>query len=98
LSVKRYRRYDEAGNKHTYGPEFMRVSSLDCHFCGKRGWWAHHVKTVGSGGQDAFNLIPVCLSCHTDVEKKGLTRFCEKSGDDLKAIALVYGLGNPELD
>jgi hypothetical protein len=98
MTPKEYRRFDPMGNKHTYGREYMRVSSLDCHFCGKRGWWAHHVKSVGSGGRDAFNLVPVCLEHHTAIEKKGQIYFSEKSGVDLEAIALVYGLQNPNLD
>lgn len=98
MSVKDYRRFDEHGDKHTYGPEFIRISAHDCFVCGKRGWWAHHVKTVGSGGRDAFNLVPVCYQHHGQVEAKGNEWFEWEHSCDLESMALMYGLSSPYLD
>jgi len=95
--VKEYLRYDPMGDKHTYGREFMRVSSHDCFICSKRGWWAHHVKTVGSGGRDAFNLVPLCQHHHEEIEQVGPKTFEFMYDCSLENIALHYGLTSPFL-
>ena len=97
MSVKPYRRFDEAGNKHTYGPEYLRVSCMDCCVCGKRGWWAHHVKSVGSGGVDIMNLAPLCQTHHMEIEKGGNKWFQEKYQIDLTEIAMKIGFRSPNL-
>jgi len=81
------KRKDADGFHHTYGPEFQRVSSMDCCVCGKRGWWAHHVKTTGSGGRDHGNLVPLCVEHHTEVHKGQLT-FEKKYNIVLGEVAL----------
>lgn len=59
----RKRRTDpETGVRHTYGPCFEWISqNLPCCVCGKTdGAPADHWKTVGSGGKDPGNCLPIC--------------------------------------
>lgn len=72
---------------HTYGPEFIRVSSMDCCVCGKRGWWAHHLKTVGSGGRDQGNLVPLCVEHHSEIERVGRLTFEDRHHIFLSEVA-----------
>lgn len=49
-------------------PEFLsEIRKLPCLACGKHGpSEAHHIKTRGAGGgDDWFNVIPLCTGCHT---------------------------------
>jgi len=80
-------REDEFGVRHTYGDEFNRISSMDCCVCGKRGWWAHHVKHVKNGGRDHGNLVPLCLQHHTEIHSIGRLTFGEKYDIVLEEIA-----------
>lgn len=88
-------RFDEDGFKHTYGPEWLRVSSMACAVCGDRGWWAHHVVPVGRGGRDLDNCCPLCLAHHTEVETVGRKTFESKHGVDLEQLARSAGLRSP---
>ena len=51
-----------------------------CTVCKKEyGTVAHHIKTKGSGGHDVeSNLMPLCVSHHDEVHKKGLNYFADK--------------------
>lgn len=78
-----------------YGPSCM----------GRSG--AHHVKTVGSGGMDKDNLIPVCMVHHSILHggRYNYTArdFCKQHGLDLKQIAAEYtkraeGISDMDLD
>jgi hypothetical protein len=57
-------------------------SSLPCLVCleaGENRVCLHHIKTRKSGGGDeAFNLMPLCLRHHNEVHALGLPRFSEK--------------------
>lgn len=74
---KQRNRRDRKGRKHTYGPYFKWVSAQPCIVCGTvDGAPADHYKTVGSGGRDKANLIPVCVD-HQDRHTKGLDTWIE---------------------
>lgn len=73
-----------------YGLEYYRISSLPCCICGHRGWWAHHVKSVGSGGLDKGNLVPLCVEHHTEVEKGGRKTFENRYGVSLQEMAKTF--------
>ena len=59
-----------------------------CAICGRPGV-AHHLKTVGSGGDDVpENLVVLCpYRCHSEIHTIGRQRFEERYGVDLAAIA-----------
>lgn len=39
----------------------------------------HHVKSRGSGGGDeAWNLLSLCLRCHNEIHKLGINSFAKK--------------------
>ncbi|MGZ3742748.1 MAG: HNH endonuclease signature motif containing protein [Pseudobdellovibrionaceae bacterium] len=46
------------------------IRKLQCIACGNpRDVEAHHIKTKGSGGgDDPWNVIPLCSDCHTQAE------------------------------
>jgi 5-methylcytosine-specific restriction endonuclease McrA len=57
-------------------------STLPCLVCSESGenrvTW-HHLKTRKSGGGDEdFNLMPLCQRCHTEVHTIGLKSFAKK--------------------
>ena len=89
---KRDRKVDPiTGEKLVYGIEFYRVSSMPCCVCGGPGWWAHHVVPVGRGGEDHFNVVPMCVKHHTEIEDIGAETFADKYDVDLNDVALVVG-------
>ena len=47
----------------------------------------HHLRTIGAGGKDYGNEVPLCRAAHTEVHTSGLTRFEAKYGIDLGNIA-----------
>lgn len=74
-----------------YGPEFYRISLLFCcHICVNPNVLPHHVKSVGSGGVDRRNLVPLCLEHHTECEKKGQKTFEKKYNLSLEKLAIEY--------
>ena len=48
---------------------------------------AHHVKTVGSGGVDARNLVAMCLKHHNQVHTVGRRTFARTYNLDLSSAA-----------
>ena len=56
------------------------VRKRPCCACGKWGdIHAHHIKTRGAGGGDTFeNLLPLCMSHHTEIHKIGAQAMREK--------------------
>lgn len=59
-----------------------------CHFpLGRRFIESHHVKSVGSGGEDENNTLPVDPILHDEFHALGLTRMCEKYGLDFRSLA-----------
>jgi len=66
------------------------ISDKDC--C---GWvHVHHVRTVGAGGLDEYNLVPLCMDHHTGnhgVHVFGKIKFSKKYDVNLTDIAtLLY--------
>lgn len=54
------------------------LKGTPCTICGYPGV-AHHVKTVGAGGDDVIeNLMVLCHKHHMEVHQKGLTEFAAK--------------------
>jgi hypothetical protein len=62
---------------------------MRCCICGGIPWWAHHVKSVGSGGLDYENLVPLCIDHHNEVER-GKKTFATKYDVNLKELAVWY--------
>jgi hypothetical protein len=60
-----------------YTPELVRVSD------------PHHVKTWGSGGPDAENLVPLCRFHHSELGNMGTIEFQLKYNYDLRSAARV---------
>ncbi len=56
----------------------------------------HHVKTVGAGGQDFKNEVPLCVIHHGEVHRIGRKAFERKYGLDLAAIAEQISHQYPE--
>jgi hypothetical protein len=55
------------------------VKTLPCIACGERGGDAHHVTTVGAGGNDLpDNLIPLDRKHHSEWHSIGPSRMVEK--------------------
>lgn len=55
-----------------------------CQICGERPSQTHHIKTVGSGGDDVSeNIVRLCeWTCHPEVEEGRITQ------DYLRELAL----------
>ena len=53
---------------------------MPCIVCGQKNKVAgHHLKSVGSGGDDIEeNLIPLCFVHHAEVHQIALIKFCQK--------------------
>lgn len=88
-----------SNERDVYGPLYDVVRQYPCAFhnltipCfGQSG--PHHVKTVGSGGRDHENVIPVCMAHHSMLHGQyyGITAkdFCEEHGIDLDEVAKEY--------
>lgn len=92
---KRARRMSE---DRVYGSLHFFTKRLPCvladvpdHVCdfypNLSGCESHHVRSVGSGGEDENNTVPLCGAAHDEVHRLGLTTWCEKYGRDLRSIA-----------
>lgn len=44
----------------------------------------HHVKSIGAGGQDEGNEIPLCVQHHTEIHTLGRKTFAKRNGLDLR--------------
>jgi len=53
----------------------------------RRGVESHHVKSVGSGGQDRNTTLPTCPALHDEFHRLGLTAICEKYRMDFASLA-----------
>jgi len=73
----------------TYSAAFFIIAGMECCVpgCTKQSGPPDHVKTVGSGGKDRKNLIPVCYKHHTERHNKGRKTFEDKYGIELAQIA-----------
>lgn len=78
VNPERKKRRKDAGE--VYGPYFGYVSKLPCMLIGNfhhcRGLnTAHHLKSVGAGGHDEQNLVPICQGGHAELHMIGRERF-----------------------
>lgn len=77
-----------------YGKYHEWARSLPCllqpdpeHRC-IGGNTAHHVKSVGAGGKDFANEVPLCCGAHVEVHTLGRRTFEARYGLDLEAEAI----------
>lgn len=87
-----------AGDPHAddptrYGPYHAWVATLPClladrpdHRCAGR-ITGHHVRSVGAGGRDRGNEVPLCERAHRAVHRAGQVTFEERHEVDLGAVA-----------
>ena len=59
-----------------YGEYHRWIKTLPCTFDGIRGGCfgpidGHHVRSVGAGGKDFANEIPVCRTHHREIHDRG---------------------------
>lgn len=71
------------------------VESIGCICRNEKCWGVvkcHHVKSVGSGGKDEFNLIPLCQEHHTSgIHTTTNDRFERLHGlSCVKSLAIVF--------
>ena len=72
-----------------YGPYHTWVKGLACHVaisC-EGPVDGHHLKSVGAGGQDHGNEVPLCRLHHRQIHQMGLSRFEALHGVRLKLRA-----------
>ena len=74
-------------------PEFMAwfremcgIRYYNCKVCGERAE-PHHVVSVGAGGDDIGNVVPLCRPCHREVHDNGREWFERIRDVDLMALA-----------
>lgn len=96
---KRARRESEG---LVYGDLHKWIKGQECagaghplHICEyyppERRWVeSHHLKSVGSGGEDRNNCVPCCPAFHDEFHRRGLTGMCEHYGRDWRSIACEY--------
>lgn len=63
--------------------------TMPCEICiwHDDGNCGHHLKTRGSGGGDEwFNLLPVCVKCHAKIHDYGYNKMIIKHPRLLKAL------------
>jgi len=85
---KRMRRDPETGHVHTYGAYHRWIKGKNCEVVviGNRQSdcegkvTGHHMKTVGSGGRDFGNEVPLCNRHHKLIEDEGASAFQKKTG------------------
>jgi len=62
-----------------------------CQFyADRKGVESHHVKSIGSGGEDENNTLSCCPGLHDSFHRLGLTRMCEVHGMDFRSLACEY--------
>lgn len=58
-----------------------RTACLGCGSIPPEGVDAHHVKTRGAGGGDEFwNLLALCRSCHREIHTIGMLKMSQRHG------------------
>lgn len=78
-----------AGDPEVYGPYHEWISGLRCllsdhpdHRCAGRVA-GHHVRSVGAGGTDQGNEVPLCGRAHREVHRVGRETFGDRHDVDL---------------
>jgi len=88
--VNRERRERRKKDDDVYGSYHRYVQELPCILADRHECAAavgHHVKSVGAGGKDYANEVPLCLRHHEEVHRTGRETFEERHGVDLNLIA-----------
>lgn len=81
------------GDPSVYGPYHEWMAGLPCllrdhpeHRCAGRVA-GHHVRSVGAGGKDLGNEVPLCERAHREVHRVGRESFADRYEVDLWAEA-----------
>lgn len=81
-----------ADDPTVYGPYHRWIGTLDCllagrpdHRCAGRVT-GHHVRSVGAGGKDVGNEVPLCERAHRQLHRIGRTSFEERYGLELASV------------
>lgn len=104
VNKARQQRREEAGL--TYGPVHDYVKSLTCdvrgrqrsdgtiHVCGfyedRPNVESHHIKHVGSGGEDRNNTLPLCPKAHDEAHALPVGDWCRLYHRDFRSVACDY--------
>ena len=84
-----------------YGSHHQAIKAFPCdlqdnqhHKCGffedRPRIEGHHLKSVGSGGEDENNEIPCCPVLHDEFERNPLIDMCRTYHRDFKSVACDY--------
>lgn len=79
------------GSYHRWIGTFPCAVGRDC-FGAVKG---HHLKTVGSGGEDVANEVPLCIKHHSAAHGLTLADFERIYGVDLETVARDLWAGSP---
>lgn len=89
--VNRKRKAKRATEDQVYGSFHRWVKTHPCAIAGEHECIGpvdgHHLKSVGSGGVDAGNCVPLCRAAHTEIHTIGFERFNENYFNDLRLFA-----------
>ena len=104
VNVERQKRRADAGL--VYGPVHDFVKSLTCDVAGRQrsdgsihvcGFYedrpnveSHHIKHVGSGGEDRNNTVPLCPKAHDEAHSMPLGEWCRLYHRDARSVACDY--------
>jgi len=71
-----------------YGEYHSWIKTLNCLLVHRGECFGavtgHHVKSIGAGGHDECNEIPLCMKHHTDIHTLGRKTFAERNHLDLR--------------
>lgn len=77
-----------------YGPHHEWMKGRPCVLTGLHRCMGpvtgHHLKSVGSGGEDRNNQVPVCEAAHREFHDRPLSEMCDRYGWDFRSIACEY--------
>lgn len=99
VNEDRQRRREEADL--VYGTHHEWIKTLPCDLDGRQGHTCryyddrprvegHHIKHVGSGGEDRNNEVPLCPGGHDEAHALPLTAWCRKYHRDFRSVACDY--------
>lgn len=98
--VNESRRQRREAEDLIYGSHHSWIGSLPCVLAdvdGHRCEWfdgiptvGHHLRSVGSGGEDRRNEVPVCGLAHAEFHALPLSAICRKYHRDFKSMASEY--------
>lgn len=50
----------------------------------------HHIKSVGSGGEDRNNEVPLCPAAHDEAHSMSVSEWCRLYHRDFRSVACEY--------